>query len=67
MIVEEETREQSKSRVWFDQRAGRVTASVFSEAARAGTSASLIKRICYPRASQFSTEATRYIDYRTVS
>ena len=67
MIVEEETREQSKSRVWFDQRAGRVTASVFSEAARAGTPASLIKRICYPRASRFSTEATRYIDNRTVS
>ena len=66
MIVEEETREQSKSRVWFEQRAGRVTASVFKEAANTTAAPSLIKRICYPRATQFSTEATRYIDYRTV-
>ena len=34
LLVEEKTREQRKSRVWFDQRAGRVTASVFREAAR---------------------------------
>uniref|UniRef100_A0A671VR44 YqaJ viral recombinase domain-containing protein n=1 Tax=Sparus aurata TaxID=8175 RepID=A0A671VR44_SPAAU len=60
LIVEEETREQSRSRVWFDQRAGRVTALVFSEAARADAPTSLIKRICYPHASRFSTEATRW-------
>jgi len=59
LVVEEETREQSKSKVWFDQRAGRVTGSVFYEAAKANRAVSLIKRICYPRSSQFSTEATR--------
>ncbi|XP_077063316.1 uncharacterized protein LOC143715422 isoform X2 [Siphateles boraxobius] len=60
LVVEEETREQSKSKVWFDQRAGRVTGSVFYEAAKANRAVSLIKRICYPRSSQFSTEATRW-------
>ena len=61
LVVEEETREQSKSRQWFDQRAGRVTASVFKEAARAERAVSLIKRICYPLDhSRFSNEATRY-------
>ncbi|KAL1268558.1 hypothetical protein QQF64_033921 [Cirrhinus molitorella] len=60
LVVEEETREQSKSRVWFDQRAGRVIGSVFSEVARANRPVSLIKRICYPHSSQFSTEATRW-------
>jgi hypothetical protein len=60
LVVEEKTREQRKSRVWFDQRAGRVTASVFLEAARTKNSSSLIKRICYPQSSHFSTEATRY-------
>ena len=61
-LIVEETREQSQSRVWFDQRGGRVTVSVFSEVARADTPACLSKMICYPHASRFSTEATRYID-----
>ncbi|KAF3844344.1 hypothetical protein F7725_007507 [Dissostichus mawsoni] len=56
--VEEKTRKQSRSRVWFEQRAGRVTASSFHEAAKTENSSSLIKRVCYPRSSQFSTEAT---------
>jgi len=53
LVVEEETREQSKSKVWFDQRAGRVTGSVFYEAAKANRAVSLIKRICYPHFSVF--------------
>lgn len=64
VLVEERTREQRKSRVWFDQRAGRVTASMFHKAARTEKSPSLIKRVCYPRSSQFSTEATRYTVYK---
>ena len=42
-LIVEETREQSQSRVWFDQRGGRVTVSVFSEVARADTPACLSK------------------------
>ncbi|XP_046894769.1 uncharacterized protein LOC124479876 [Hypomesus transpacificus] len=60
VLVGEKTREQRKSRVWFDQRAGRVTASMFHNAARTEKSSSLIKRVCYPRSSQFSTETTRW-------
>ncbi|KAJ4929615.1 hypothetical protein JOQ06_018638, partial [Pogonophryne albipinna] len=60
LLVEEKTRKQSRSRVWFEQRAGRVTASSFHEAAKTESSSSLIKRVCYPRSSQFSTEATRW-------
>ncbi|KAL0993217.1 hypothetical protein UPYG_G00104810, partial [Umbra pygmaea] len=60
VLVEEKTREQRKSRVWFDQRAGRVTASAFHEAARTNNSSSLIKRVCYPQSSHFSTAATRW-------
>ncbi|KAJ4947130.1 hypothetical protein JOQ06_009171, partial [Pogonophryne albipinna] len=41
-----------------EQRAGRVTASSFHEAAKTESSSSWIKRVCYPRSSQFSTEAT---------
>ncbi|KAF3856790.1 hypothetical protein F7725_017513, partial [Dissostichus mawsoni] len=53
LLVEEKTRKQSRSRVWFEQRAGRVTASSFHEAAKTESSSSLIKRVCYPRSSQF--------------
>ncbi|KAI4803255.1 hypothetical protein KUCAC02_006806, partial [Chaenocephalus aceratus] len=60
LLVEEKTRKQSRSRVWFEQRAGRVTASSFHEAAKTERSSSLIKIVCYPRSSQFSTEATRW-------
>ncbi|KAJ4944639.1 hypothetical protein JOQ06_013182 [Pogonophryne albipinna] len=60
LLVEEKTRKRSRSRVWFEQRAGRVTASSFHEAAKTESSSSLIKRVCYPRSSQFSTEATRW-------
>ncbi|XP_047242399.1 uncharacterized protein LOC124880972 [Girardinichthys multiradiatus] len=57
--VEKATREQSASKVWFEQRAGRVTASVFHEAGRTDSAISLIKRICYPRSCQVSTESVR--------
>jgi hypothetical protein len=60
--VEKETRKQSGSRIWFRQRAGRITASKVKQVL--GTkcdnpSKSLIKSICYPEAYQFSTVATR--------
>ncbi|CAM4419673.1 unnamed protein product [Leuciscus chuanchicus] len=59
LAVEEATRAQSASKVWFEQRAGRVTASVFHEAGRSDSAVSLIKRICYPWSCQVSTEAMR--------
>ncbi|KAJ4941868.1 hypothetical protein JOQ06_011741, partial [Pogonophryne albipinna] len=38
LLVEEKTKKQSRSRVWFEQRAGRVTASSFHEAAKTESS-----------------------------
>jgi len=60
--IELETREQSKSRVWFEQRAGRITASRLKSACHTNItdpSKSLIRQICYPEAHQFSSVATR--------
>ena len=62
--VEKETKEQAKTKLWFYQRAGRITASNFKAAARTDQSMpsiSLIKRICYPLAFGFSNEATRLV------
>ncbi|KAK2157128.1 hypothetical protein LSH36_197g00060 [Paralvinella palmiformis] len=56
------TRQQAKSTTWFQQRAWRVTASAFSRAAKADIgqpSLSLVRQICYPKAFQFTTKATR--------
>jgi len=51
VMVEERTRGQSKSRAWFEQRAGRIAASKLREALHTNylqPSVSLIKAICYP-------------------
>ncbi|XP_072176345.1 uncharacterized protein [Diadema setosum] len=61
--VEMATRDQAANKRWFSQQAGRITASNFKSAARtnqAMPSVSLVKRICYPEAFHFSTEATRW-------
>lgn len=61
-IVEEETRAQSKSNVWFDQRSGSTMASAFRAATKTDVrkpSVSLITKICYPKSHCFTTEATR--------
>ena len=63
VALEKMTREQSRSNAWFQYRAGRITASNFKAAVStdpAKPAVSLIKRICYPQAYKFSTEATRY-------
>ena len=61
--VEEATRDQADSKVWFEQRAGRVTASKFKAACSTNPdkpSKSLIKMICYPGAHRFSNAATKW-------
>lgn len=62
-IVEEMTRQQSESRLWFRMRTGRVTASRFKAASRTcpdSPSKSLILSICHPELGKFSTAATRW-------
>ena len=62
VAIEKETRQQSESKIWFEQRAGRITASKFKAAIHtdpANPSRSLIKQICYPNAYRFETKATR--------
>ena len=57
------TREQAKCKLWYQFRAGRVTASKFKAASRtkiSQPSKSLIKQICYPESTKFSTEATKW-------
>ena len=58
--VEENTRQQSNSKVWFEQRSGRVTASKLHSILHtelSNPSVSLIKLICYPQNIKFSSDA----------
>jgi len=62
-LVEEETRKQSSSKIWFDQRSGRVTASKLYSVLHTNQSkpsVSLIKSICYPGATKFFSKACEY-------
>ena len=59
--IEEATRAQSDSRLWYRYRAGRITASKMKQVCRtslAMPSQCLIKEICYPEAFRFTTTAT---------
>lgn len=61
--IEEVTRAQAKSNEWFNQRAGRITASKLKQVCRTSLSKpslSLIKQICYPLKFQFKTKATEW-------
>ncbi|XP_049515430.1 uncharacterized protein LOC119434400 [Dermacentor silvarum] len=61
--VEAATRGQSASPTWFAFRAGRVTASTAHAACRTTLtqpSVSLVKKICYPEESKFSSAATNW-------
>ena len=61
--VEKATKQQSKSKVWFSMRTGRITASRFKAASHTdplSPSISLIKSICYPELSKFRTAATEW-------
>ena len=62
-IVEESTRSQAKSKIWFQQRSGRITASKLKAAVRTDIthpSRSLIMSICYPQSQQFHCKATQW-------
>jgi len=61
--IETLTRKQSQSKVWYQQRAGRITASNPKSACKTNTAKpakSLVKYTCYPEAQKFSTAATRW-------
>ena len=59
-LIEEVTREQAQSKLWFNYRAGRITASKMKSACCTDVdnpSASLIKDICNPSSSNFKSVA----------
>ena len=61
--IEKITRAQSASKEWYLFRAGRVTASrmkVVSSTPLERPSPSIVKTICYPHTTKFSTHATRW-------
>ena len=62
--TELKTRMQANSRLWFQMRAGRITASKFKAACHtnpASPSISLIMSISHPDLFRFSTKATRWV------
>ena len=61
--VEQATRSQSHSKLWFKYRAGRITASRMKAVCRTNPgypAQSLIKSICYPETFSFATAATKW-------
>ena len=61
--IEEKTRDQAQSKLWFQQRAGRVTASRLKAAVCTNItqpSHSLIKAVCYPESTRFKSNATTW-------
>ena len=63
IAVEERTRKQANSRLWFRMRTGRVTASKSKSACVTDPqepSHSLIMSICHPELVKFTSEATKW-------
>ncbi|CAN7979290.1 unnamed protein product, partial [Ixodes persulcatus] len=63
VAIEQKTRRQSDSVLWYKYRSGRITASNFRSICHtslADPSRSLLERICHPQRNHFSTAATRY-------
>lgn len=61
--IEETTKDQAKSKIWFQQRAGRVTASKMKAAVHTDITQpapSLIKGICHPWSYKFESSATAW-------
>ena len=60
-VVEENTRQQAKSKVWFQQKSGRVTASRLKSVVTTDASQpSVSPSICYPDAHKFYSVACSY-------
>jgi len=62
-FVESKTQGQASSRIWFQQRSGRVTASKLKSVIctdPSQPSPSLIKSICYPEMCKFTSDACTY-------
>ncbi|KAL9950729.1 hypothetical protein ACROYT_G043277 [Oculina patagonica] len=62
-LVEEKTRDQANSRLWFRMRTGQITASKFKSACQTDPSKpshSLVMGICHPEMALFNTEATKW-------
>ena len=62
-VVEEKTRDQSSSKLWFQQRFGHVTASKLRSVLHTNItspSKSLLFSICYPESTQFYSKACVY-------
>lgn len=61
--IEKYTCQQCLSKIWFQQCAGRITASKLKQAGQTNVekpSQSLIRTICYPESARFATKATMY-------
>jgi len=62
-VVELKTREQSKCKLWYEKRAGRVTASDLRKVLHtnfSSPSVSLLKTIFYPGSAKFYSKACDY-------
>lgn len=62
-LVEQETKGQTSSRIWYTYRCGRITASKFGAVIKSNENQplkSLVKTICYPESGKCTTAATRY-------
>ena len=62
-MVELKTREQFKCKLWYEQWAGRVTASNLRKVLHtdfSNPSVSLVKTICYPESTKFYNKACDY-------
>lgn len=65
-LVQENTHEQANSRIWFQQRSGRVTASKLKRAIATDPSKpshSLIKSTCYSDLQSFKSAACIYMEF----
>ncbi len=61
--VQEKTKDQANSKIWYHQRSGRVTASKFKSVCCTNVTQpaqSLIKAICYPESVLFKSRATQW-------
>lgn len=62
-LVEQKTKGQASSRMWYTYRCGRITASKFGAVIKSSDNQppeSLVKAICYPESAKFTTAATRW-------